>query len=97
MVGAVNATGVASELAKSKGKLCAFLSCITSNPKFAFPRTSAQVGIGRLCVSRMLCWKLNPFRLNAIVETPRAVNQIPTTGHAAKKKCNERELLKDAY
>jgi hypothetical protein len=41
--------------------------------------------------------KLNPFRLNAIVLTPRAVNQIPTTGHAARKKCNERELLKDAY
>jgi hypothetical protein len=41
--------------------------------------------------------KLNPFRLNAIVLTPRAVNQIPTTGQAARKKCSERELLKDAY
>jgi hypothetical protein len=29
---------------------------------------------------------LNPFKLNAIVEIPKAVNQIPTTGHAAKKK-----------
>jgi len=25
---------------------------------------------------------------------PKAVNQIPTTGQAAKKKCKERELLK---
>ena len=41
--------------------------------------------------------KLNPLRLNAMVETPRAVNQIPITGHAARKKCRERELLKDAY
>ena len=31
-----------------------------------------------------------------MVLTPRAVNQIPTTGHAARKKCSERELLKDA-
>jgi len=28
---------------------------------------------------------------------PKAVNQIPTTGQAAKKKCKERELLKLAY
>jgi hypothetical protein len=32
--------------------------------------------------------------LNAIVERPKAVNQIPITGHAAKKKCKLRELLK---
>jgi len=37
------------------------------------------------------------LRLNAIVETPRAVNQMPTTGQAARKKCSERELLKEAY
>jgi hypothetical protein len=30
--------------------------------------------------------KLKPFKLNAIVETPNAVNQIPTTGQAARKK-----------
>jgi hypothetical protein len=30
--------------------------------------------------------KLKPFRLNAIVLTPSAVNQIPTTGQAARKK-----------
>jgi hypothetical protein len=35
--------------------------------------------------------------LKAIVEIPKAVNQIPITGQAAKKKCNERELLKEAY
>jgi hypothetical protein len=35
--------------------------------------------------------------LKAIVLIPKAVNQIPTTGQAAKKKCKERELLKLAY
>jgi hypothetical protein len=28
--------------------------------------------------------KLKPFKLNAIVLTPKAVNQIPATGHKAK-------------
>jgi hypothetical protein len=41
--------------------------------------------------------KLKPLRLKAIVDKPKAVNQIPITGQAAKKKCNERELLKEAY
>jgi hypothetical protein len=40
---------------------------------------------------------LKPFKLNAIVLTPIAVNQIPTTGHKAKKKCKARELLNEAY
>jgi hypothetical protein len=31
--------------------------------------------------------------LKAIVDKPNEVNQIPTTGQIAKKKCNERELL----
>ncbi|MBF5054698.1 hypothetical protein ISO4_03300, partial [Alcanivorax venustensis ISO4] len=35
--------------------------------------------------------KLKPFKLNAIVLTPKAVNQIPTTGHAAKKKVLENQ------
>jgi hypothetical protein len=39
--------------------------------------------------------KLKPFKLNAIVEIPKAVNQILQL--AAKKKCKERELLKLAY
>jgi len=30
--------------------------------------------------------KLKPFRLKAMVDTPRAVNQMPTTGQAARKK-----------
>ena len=30
-------------------------------------------------------------------KTTNAVNQIPTTGQAARKKCKERELLKLAY
>jgi hypothetical protein len=37
---------------------------------------------------------LKPFKLKAIVDKPKAVNQIPTTGQIAKKKCKERELLK---
>jgi hypothetical protein len=41
--------------------------------------------------------KLRPFRLKAIVEMPSEVNQMPTTGQNARKKCSERELLKDAY
>jgi len=41
--------------------------------------------------------KLSPFKLKAIVLTPNAVHHIPMTGHAAKKKCKLRELLKLAY
>ena len=34
----------------------------------------------------MMDWlKLKPFRLNAMVLTPRAVNQIPTTGPCSKE------------
>ena len=58
---------------------------------------SAQVLITRPCESTTDWLKLKPFKLNAIVEIPKAVNQIPTTGQAAKKKCKERELLKEAY
>ena len=65
--------------ARSRGKLCAFLSCMTSIPRPALLRTSAQV----LRICPWLSWidwlKLNPLRLNAMVLTPRAVNQIPTT------------------
>jgi hypothetical protein len=53
--------------------------------------------ITRPCESTTDWLKLKPFKLNAIVEIPKAVNQIPTTGQAAKKKCNERELLNEAY
>ena len=44
MEGAVKATSVVSAEARSSGKLCAFLSCITSIPKFALLRTSPHVG-----------------------------------------------------
>ena len=47
----------------------------------------------RPCESTIDWLKLKPFKLNAIVDIPNAVNQIPTTGQAAKKKCSERELL----
>ena len=58
---------------------------------------SAHVLITRPCESTTDWLKLKPFKLNAIVEIPKAVNQIPTTGHAAKQKCKERErsILKD--
>ena len=36
-------------------------------------------------------------KLNAIVEIPNDVNQIPITGNNANAKCNERELLNDEY
>jgi hypothetical protein len=58
---------------------------------------SAQVFKTRPWLSTTDWLKLNPFKLNAIVDKPKAVNQIPITGQAAKKKCNERELLKEAY
>jgi hypothetical protein len=45
IVGAVRATGVNPVVARSNGKLCAFLSCITSKPRLARFSTSAQVGI----------------------------------------------------
>jgi len=58
---------------------------------------SAHVFKTRPCESTTDWLKLKPLKLKAIVEIPKAVNQIPTTGQAAKKKCNERELLKEAY
>jgi hypothetical protein len=58
---------------------------------------SAQVFNTRPFESTTDWLKFNPFKLNAIVDNPKAVNQIPITGQAAKKKCNERELLKEAY
>ena len=58
---------------------------------------SAHVFNTRPCESTTDWLKFKPFKLNAIVEIPNAVNQIQITGHAAKKKCNERELLNEAY
>ena len=67
-----------------KTKVCAF-------------RISAQLKIRWPLESRMDWLKFKPFKLKAIVLTPSAVNQIPITGQAAKKKCKLRELLKEAY
>jgi len=58
---------------------------------------SAHVLRTRPCESTTDWLKFKPFKLNAIVDRPKAVNQIPITGQAAKKKCNERELLNEAY
>src|SRR4028119_1927842 len=97
MEGATIATGVTSPAAKSRGKLRALRSCMTSIPKLARLMTSAQVLMTRPCESITDWLKLKPFKLNAIVEIPKEVNQIPTTGHAPNKKCKERLLLKLAY
>ena len=72
--------------AKSNGKLCAFLSCITSIPKLARLSTSAQVGTTFPEESSIDWLKLKPLRLNAMVETPIEVNHMQTTGKTARKK-----------
>ena len=41
--------------------------------------------------------KVKPLRLKAIVQIPMEVSHMPTTGKAPRKKCRERELLKEAY
>ena len=84
--GAVNATSVVSADAKSNGKLCAFLSCITSIPKFALFRTSPHVGMIFPLTSTTDWLKLKPLRLNAIVQIPIEVNHTHTTGKTARKK-----------
>ena len=53
----------------------------TSSVEYIF-----QVLITLPCDSTMDWLKLKPFRLNAMVDTPRAVNQIPITGHGRQKK-----------
>ena len=79
--------------ARSRGKLWAFRSCITSIARF---RMSAHVFIGHPQASKIDCWKFNPLRLKAIVETPIIVSHIPTTDQVPKKKCKDLKLLKDA-
>ena len=86
MEGAVKATSVVSAEARSSGKLCAFLSCITSIPKFALFRTSPHVGMIFPFTSTTDWLKLNPLRLNAIVQIPIDVNHTQTTGNTARKK-----------
>ena len=86
MEGATSATSVSLADARSSGKLCAFLSCITSIPRFALLRTSPQVGTTLPYASTTDWLKLNPFKLNAIVQIPIEVNHTHITGHDAKKK-----------
>ena len=61
--GAFRATGVDSAAARSRGKLWALRSCITSKPRPALLRTSAQVLRTLPCPSWMDWLKLNPLRL----------------------------------
>ena len=84
--GADSATVVDSAHARSSGKLCAFLSCITSIPKLALLRTSAHVGTILPLASTTDWLKLKPFKLNAIVQIPIEVSHTQTTGNTAKKK-----------
>ena len=86
MEGAVKATSVVSAEARSSGKLCAFLSCITSIPRFALLRTSPHVGTILPFASTTDWLKLKPLRLNAIVQIPIEVNHTQTTGNTARKK-----------
>ena len=79
MEGAVKATSVVSAEARSSGKLCAFLSCITSIPKFALFRMSPHVGITFPLTSTTDWLKLKPFKLNAIVQIPIAVSYTHLT------------------
>src|SRR5579883_1982011 len=97
MEGATKAMGWASPNARSNGKLWALRSWITSIPKLARFKTSAHVGTGLPWLSRIDSLKLNPFRLKDMVLMPNDANQIPITGHAARKKWSDRELLKEAY
>ena len=41
--------------------------------------------------------KIKSIKLNSIVDSLKSMNQIPTTGNATRKKCKNRELLKDEY
>ena len=91
--GAVRATGVDSTC-QVEGEVVSVTLMHHFHTKTSLFRTSAQVLITLPCDSTMDWLKLKPFRLNAMVDTPRAVNQIPTT--AMRKKCSERELLNEA-
>ena len=65
---------------------CEHYARATSIPKFALFRTSAHVGTTLPEASMILWLKLNPLRLNAIVDIPIEVNHIQTTGKTARKK-----------
>lgn len=67
---------------------------ITCIAKLALLMMSNQVLSTRTCDSTTAWFKLKPFRLKGIVDTPKTVNQIPRIG---KKKCNEHELLNYEY
>ena len=70
--------------------------CITSIRKFALLIISVQGLITHPSESIIDWSKLKSLRLNTIVETPKAVNQIPITDQIAKKKSSKHELLKEA-
>ena len=80
--GAVKATSVVSAEARSSGKLCAFLSCITSIPKFALLRTSPHVGMIFPLTSMGICtmaFNLNGFNFNqSVVDANGKI--VPTWG-----------------
>ena len=63
ILGATSATSVSPADARSSGKLCAFLSCITSIPRFALLRTSPQVGTTLPDASTTDWLKLKPFKV----------------------------------
>ena len=58
---------------------------------------SAYVFKMRPCEAIIDWLKFNLFKLNAIVDRPKAVSQMHTTGQSAKQKCKAFELLNEAY
>ena len=67
--------GYGPAYARSNGKLCALRSCITSKPRLALFKTSAQVLITRPEEVTIDWLKFRPLRLKAMVDIPNAVNQ----------------------
>jgi hypothetical protein len=69
---------------RGKGKLCAWRSDVHFQIRMVDRVDHASL-------------RINYRSVEAVVETPIDVNQIPSTGHEAKKKCKARESLNDAY
>ena len=86
-----------STASRSRGKLWALRSCITSIPRLARLIISPRYYVHDLDYQLQIGWNWNHLSWKSIVLIPKAVNQIPTIGQAARKKCRERELLKLAY
>ena len=72
-------------------------SGVTPKPRLARFSISAQVFMTRPDELTTDWLKLNPFKLNAIVEIPSDVNQIHTTGQIQTIKRDALNLLNETY